>query len=227
MIEKFKALAWYIQLIVFVGIAALLYTSVYYFAIKDMSEEVSKLDDQVAQLKTQNEVAKVATQRINEFRALFASKTQEYDELKVLLPEGREITNVLQGLQDTANDSRLIVSRFAPRDDVQEEFIMKKPVEIEVDSNFNNLRAFFEKMAQLQRIVSITDFKLNQIDKQTGDRTLHAQFLLTAYYATPEELIKPKVTPGAPNPNGQPPAPANGQPPAANPPAPAPPPVAK
>lgn len=225
MIEKFKALAWYIQLIVFVGIAALLYTSVYYFFIKDMSEEVSKLEDQVAQLKTQNEVAKVATQRINEFRALFASKTQEYDELKVLLPEEREITNVLQGLQDTANDSRLIVSRFAPRDDVQEEFIMKKPVEIEVDSNFNNLRAFFEKMAQLQRIVSITDFKLNQIDKQTGDRTLHAQFLLTAYYATPEELIQPKVAPGAPNPNGQPPAPANGQPPAANPPAP--PPAAK
>ena len=80
-------------------------------------------------------------------------------------------------------------------------------------------------MAQLQRIVSITDFKLNQIDKQTGDRTLHAQFLLTTYYATPEELIKPKVaTPVAPNPNGQPPAPAaNGQPPVANPPAPAPP----
>lgn len=221
MIEKFKALTWYIQLVVLVGVAALLYTSVYYFFIQDMSEEVTRLNEQVDQLKTQNEAAKVATQRINEFRALFASKTQEYDELKVLLPEQREITNVLQGLQNTANDSRLIVSRFSPRDDVQQEFIMAKPVEIEVDSNFDNLRAFFEQMAQLQRIVSITDFKLNQIDKQTEAKTLHAQFLLTAYYATPEELLKPKpVTPGAPNPNGQPPAPAaNGQPPAAVPPA--------
>jgi len=226
MIEKFKALAWHIQLILLVGVAALLYTSVYYFVIKDMSAEVQVLNDQVAQLKTQNEAAKVATQRINEFRALFASKTQEYDELKVLLPEEREITNVLQGLQDTANDSRLIVSRFAPRDDVQEEFIMKKPVEIEVDSNFNNLRAFFEKMAQLQRIVSITDFKLNQLEKQTGERTLHAQFLLTAYYATPEELINKPTAPGAPKP-GQPTAPVNGQPPAANPPAPVQPPAAK
>ena len=49
MIEKFKALAWYIQLIVFVGIAALLYTSVYYFLIKDTSEEIVQLDDQIAQ----------------------------------------------------------------------------------------------------------------------------------------------------------------------------------
>ena len=41
-------------------------------------------------------------------------------------------------------------------------------------------------MAKLPRIVSITDFKINQLDKQTGAKTLHAQFLLTAYYADPE-----------------------------------------
>lgn len=90
---------------------------------------------------------------------------------------------------------------------------MAKPVEIEVDSNFNNLRAFFDKMAKLQRIVSITDFKLNQLEKQSGDRTLHAQFLLTTYYAAPEELAnanKPPGpnAPGAPAPNGTTPPPA-------------------
>ncbi len=65
---------------------------------------------------------------------------------------------------------------------------MAKPVEVEVDSNFNNLRAFFDQMAKLPRIVSVTDFKLNQLEKQTEAKTLHAQFLLTAYYASPEDL---------------------------------------
>ena len=73
-------------------------------------------------------------------------------------------------LQDTANESRLIVMRFTPREDAQQDYIMAKPVEIEVDSNFNNLRDFFDKMAKLQRIVSITDFKLNQLEKQTRRR---------------------------------------------------------
>jgi type IV pilus assembly protein PilO len=216
MIEKFKALTWHIQLIVFVGIASLLYLSVWYFVTSGTRAEVQTLNDQVAQLKSQNEAAKVATQRINEFRALFAAKSQEYDELKVLLPEMREITNVLQGLQDTAGESRLIVMRFSPREDSQQEFIMAKPVEVEVDSNFNNLRAFFDKMAKLQRIVSITDFKINQLEKQTGDRTLHAQFLLTAYYASPENL-NTVTAPQAPN--GQQPVPnqpvPNPQPPVA------------
>jgi Tfp pilus assembly protein PilO len=194
MLEKFKALAWHIQLIVLVAFGAFVYGGVYYSVTSATRAEVQALEDQIA---------------------------QEYDELKVLLPEQREITNVLQGLQDTAGDSQLVVMRFSPREDQQQEYIMAKPVEIEVDSNFNNLRAFFDKMAKLQRIVSITDFKLMTLNNQTGNRTLHAQFLLTAYYASPEDLGKPAPAangqkPGGPNqpapnpaaPNAQPAAPA-------------------
>lgn len=199
MTEKFKNLQWQMQLLILVVIATLAYGCVYYFVTSTTRAEITALDEQISQLQAKNEAARVATQRINEFRALYASKTEEYDELKVLLPEQREITNVLQGLQDTAGDSRLIVMRFSPREDSQEEAIIAKPVEVEVDSNFTNLRSFFDKMAKLPRIVSITDFKINQLDKQTAEKTLHAQFLLTAYYAAPEDLSPPPVPdkPGA------------------------------
>jgi type IV pilus assembly protein PilO len=190
-------------------IAGLLYASVWYFVTGPTREEVAKLSEQVTQLRAKNEAARIATQRINEFRALYASKSAEYEELKVLLPEQREITNVLQGLQENARESRMAVMRFSPRDDTQNESIMAKPVEIEVDSNFTNVRAFFEKMAKLPRIVSITDFKINQLDKQTAEKTLHAQFLLTAYYADPNAL-NPPPAPAKPGQTaaGQPAAPA-------------------
>lgn len=217
MLEKIKNLKWHFQLIILVSIAALIYAGVWYFFTSETRAEVAALTDQVSQLKTKNEAARIATQRINEFRTLYASKAQEYEELKVLLPEERELTNVLQGLQDTANGSRMVVMRFAPRDDAPQDSIMAKPVEVEVDSNFNNLRAFFASMAKLPRIVSITDFKINQIEKQTDLKTIHAQFILTAYYSTPNDQnnaqnapgAKP-AAPGAPaatNPNAPPPAP--------------------
>jgi type IV pilus assembly protein PilO len=199
MLEKIKNLQWHYQLLLLVGIASLVYGSVWYFVTSVTREEVRVKNEEVAALQAKNEAARVATQRINEFRALYASKAVEYEELKVLLPEQREITNVLQGLQDNARDSRMIVMRFSPRDDTQQDVIMAKPVEIEVDSNFNNLRAFFDKMAKLPRIVSVTDFKIDQLEKQTAEKTLHAQFLLTAYYADPETMNKPVVqAPGKP-----------------------------
>ena len=201
MIEKLKNLQWYFQLLLMVVVGALLVYGVRYMYTGPTWDEVTALNEQVAQLQAKNEAARVATQRINEFRALYASKAAEYEELKVLLPEQREITNVLQGLQDNARDAHLIVMRFSPKDDAQKDSIMAKPVEVEVDSNFNNLRAFFDKMAKLPRIVSISDFKINQVEKQTAAKTVHSQFMLTAYYADPNALNKPAApapgTPGA------------------------------
>jgi type IV pilus assembly protein PilO len=220
--EKLKSLAWYYQLAILVGVGATVYAGVWYFFTSATRTETQGLIDQTTQLQAKNQAAQVATQRINEFRSLYASKQAEYDELKVLLPEERELTNVLQGLQNTARESQLIVARFSPRDDTQQDFIMAKPIEIEVDSNFNNLRDFFDKMAKLQRIVSITDFNLKQIDQQSSNKTLHAQFLLTTYYASAENLTAAPAAPGqpgAPAPNGAPPAP--GQAPAPGQPAPA------
>jgi len=212
MFEKIKNLQWHYHLLLLVGAAALVYSGVWYFVTSETRAEIAALDTEIAQLQAKNEAARVATQRINEFRALYASKAEEYEELKVLLPEQREITNVLSGLQETANNSRMMVMRFSPRDDTQQESIMAKPVEIEVNSNFNNLRAFFDSMAKLPRIVSISDFKINQLEKQTNANTLHAQFLLTAYYAAPTDLAAKPAQPGAPGqtaaPAGQPAVPA-------------------
>lgn len=206
MIEKIKNLQWHFQLLLMVGIATLLYLTVWYFVTSVTRAEVEVLNGEIAVLQAKNEAARVATQRINEFRALYASKAVEYEELKVLLPEQREITNVLQGLQDNAKDSRMIVMRFSPQPDVQNDVIMAKPVQIEVDSNFANLREFFDKMAKLPRIVSISNFKIEQLPKQTSEKTIHALFDLTAYYATPEDMIAKPAVPGQPG------APAAGQP---------------
>ncbi|MGB7202781.1 MAG: type 4a pilus biogenesis protein PilO [Pyrinomonadaceae bacterium] len=214
MLEKLKNLQWHFQLILLVSIAAMLYLCVWYFVTSVTREEIAVLDQEASQLRAKNEAAVVATQRINEFRALYASKAEEYEELKVLLPEQREITNVLQGLQDTANGSLMIVMRFSPRDDTQKDSIMAKPVEVEVDSNFTNLRAFFDAMAKLPRIVSVTDFKINQLEKQSEAKTIHAQFLLTAYYAAPTDFNAKPAVPGKPGAPGA--APAPGQPAAAS-----------
>ena len=213
MLEKLKNLKWHFQLLLLLVVAGLLYGMVYYWVTGPTREEVAALNEKVAALQAKNEAARLATQRINEFRALYVSKAAEYEELKVLLPEQREITNVLQGLQDNAKDSKLVVMRFSPRDDTMQNNIQAKPVEVEVDANFNNLRSFYEKMAKLPRIVSISDFKINQVDKQKADKTLHAQFVLTAYYADPEAMNKPAAAPGKPGakpaaPGAKPAAPA-------------------
>jgi type IV pilus assembly protein PilO len=188
--NKLKNLAIHWQILVLVSLAVLLYTAFWYTVTSPIRVETTQVEDEANALKQKNEAARIATERIEEFRALAQAKNAEYEELKVLLPEQREITNILQGLQDTARGARLTLLRFSPKEDSPQGFITAKPVEVEVSSTFQNLRAFYAQMARVPRIVSITDFSIRQRPKQAGDKTLDSQFLLSAYYATPESVLK-------------------------------------
>ena len=111
-----------------------------------------------------------------------------------MLPEQRELTMVLQGVQDRARTNGLVLRKFVPKDDVQQENYSGKKIEVSVTSSFASLRAFFEQLAHYQRIVSITNFQLNQLDKVSGSKTVEATFDLTAYYVSTEKLQKPAAT---------------------------------
>jgi type IV pilus assembly protein PilO len=179
---------WYVQFALFALVALLLYAPFWWFVTSPVREETKSTQAQVDTLRGENARAQAAAQRLNEFKGSFARAKSDYDDLKALLPEQRELTNVLQGIQERAK-GRLMVTRFTPKDDVQQDYFSGKPVEVEVSSSYNKLGAFFAQMAAYQRIVSITDFKLTRMKEQIGgDKTLDAQFLLTAYYVSNEKL---------------------------------------
>lgn len=193
---KFQERSWNQQIAIVSAVGLLLYLFVWYFVIWGVSDKAQQTRDEVIRVQQDNARAQIASQRLNEFRQAYAQAQADYEELKALLPEQRELTLVLQGLQDRTGD-RLQVRRFTPKEDVQQDFYSGKPIEVEVTGSYNNLGAFFAQMAAYQRIVSITDFKVTQSPNQVVGRSIDSQFLLTAYYASPDRL---QTVTGAPKP---------------------------
>ena len=204
---NFQTLPWYVRLGAFLGIAVALYAGFWYFVTRGTRNDTKDLNAKIAVLLPKNAQAQIAQQRLNEFRKIYTARQEEYEELKALLPEQRELTTVLQGVQDRARNTSLSLRKFTPKDDVQQDFYSGKNIEVGVNSSFAGLRAFFDQMAHYQRIVSITNFEIKQMDKQSADRTVDARFDMTAYYVSAEKLQKqapPK--PGAAGPAPPPPA---------------------
>jgi len=204
---NFQTLPWYVRLGAFLGIAFALYAGFWYFVTRGTRNDTNDLNAKIAVLLPKNAQAQIAQQRLNEFRKIYTARQEEYEELKALLPEQRELTTVLQGVQDRARNTSLSLRKFTPKDDVQQDFYSGKNIEVGVASSFAGLRAFFDQMAHYQRIVSITNFEIKQMDKQSADRTVDARFDMTAYYVSAEKLQKqapPK--PGAAGPAPPPPA---------------------
>ena len=79
---------------------------------KGTRQQTKELNGQIAVLQKQNLEAQIASQRLNEFRTAYKNKQQELDELRALLPEQRELTNVLQGIQERAQGDQPATSQI-------------------------------------------------------------------------------------------------------------------
>ncbi len=212
---KLPHLPWYLRLVAFVAVAGVLYAGFWYFVTRGTRAETKTMNDEIAQLLPRNAQAQIASQRLSEFRAVYKAREEEYAELKALLPEQRELTMVLQGIQDRARNNGLVLARFNPKEDLQQDNYSGKKIEVSVVSSFSGLRAFFDQLAHYQRIVSVTNFELKQLEKQSASKTVDARFDLTAYYVSAERLQSQQAAqagPNKPGTGGPAPAPAAPQP---------------
>ena len=203
---------WYIHLAIFGGVALVVYGAFWYFVTSGTRAETAEVETQVEQLQRANAGAQIASQRLSDFKANYERAKADYEDLKLLLPERRELTMVLQNVQDRAK-GRLTLTKFTPHDEVQQDFYTGKPVAVEVSGSYNNLGQFFAQMASYQRIVSITDFKVTKLGERAAGEsksgpTVAAEFLVTAYYVSPEKLQPAAPAPPAAAPQAAPAQPA-------------------
>src|SRR5215211_2540035 len=206
---KLPTLPWYLRLVAFLIVGGLMYAGFWYFVTSGTRAETKTMEDEVAQLRPRNARLQIVSQNLNNFKATYKAREEEFAELQALLPEQRELTMVLQGIQDRARSNGLVLSRFNPKEDIQQDNYSGKKIEVSVVSGFAGLRAFFEQLAHYQRIVSITNFELKQLEKQSLTKTVDARFDLTAYYVSSERLQSQAPAPNAkPASGGAVPAPA-------------------
>src|SRR6185369_8620819 len=185
------------RLMAFVLVGFVLYFGFWYFMTRGTRKETKAMEEEIASLRTKNAQAAIVQQNLNNFKAAYKAREEEFAELKALLPEQRELTMVLQGIQDRAKTNGLVLTRFSPKEDVQQDNYSGKKIEVSVVSGFAGLRAFFDQLAHYQRIVSITNFELKQLDKQSLTKTVDARFDLTAYYVSSEKLQSQAPAPNA------------------------------
>ncbi len=207
-VGKLPSFPWYLRLLAFLAIGGVLYAGFWYFVTSGTRKATKEMQAEIADLKPRNAQSAIVQQNLNNFKALYKAREEEYAELKALLPEQKELTMVLQGIQDRAKNSGLVLMRFNPKEDTQQDNYSGKKIDVNVISGFASLRAFFDQLAHYQRIVSITNFELKQMDKQSLTKTVEARFDLTAYYVSSERLNQTPAPNAKPAAGGAVPAPA-------------------
>lgn len=147
---------------------------------------ISPAASTVAERRTKNESlqAEVAQHRavaanLAKFRAEAQALRLRLDAVRDRLPVEKEIPALYRTVSNLAFQSGLSVSLFQPREPQPREFYAEVPITLSAEVGYHQLGSFFERLAQLPRIVTLGDLKLSAISRPTG--SLRADMTLLTY----------------------------------------------
>ena len=95
------------------------------------------------------------------------------------LPNEKEIANLLQSISDAARAARLDILTFKPGKETPKGFYAELTIDMKVEGGYGSLFSFFEKIAELPRIVNINGLTVTSGKEVRGDIILSASFVAT------------------------------------------------
>lgn len=106
-----------------------------------------------------------------------------------LLPEEKEVADLLRKVTGVGTQAGVDFLLFEPKAPVAREFITENPVHVKVRGEYHQLGIFLSKVANLDRIVNVSNLTIKAIDRKGNTKedrllrnyTVEAEMTLTAY----------------------------------------------
>jgi type IV pilus assembly protein PilO len=93
------------------------------------------------------------------------------------IPEEKDPQDVLRNLYELASDSSLDLARFEPNAIVAKAQYSEWPIKVNFEGGYHDLGRFFDRLASMSRLISVTDLNIKTKQKPNGRGTVTATCL--------------------------------------------------
>ena len=141
-----------------IGILAFLYFYLLYFP---QYTKYTELQSQVQKLTSDFEEQKKIAATLPKFKREAQELEQLFNAALKELPDKKEIPSLLMNISQMAQESGLQITLFQPQKENAMDFYEEIPVKIKLSGGYHELALFFDKVANLSRIVNIKDLTIS------------------------------------------------------------------
>lgn len=192
---QMNKLPWWGQLLVFVFVGALVVGGYYYFYEQQARADLDVREAELAAIRGRIDKGMETARQLPEFRAQVGDLEARLESLKAILPEEKDVAELLRRLQTLASQSSLTIRHFRPRAIATKELHAEWPIEIEVEGSYHNVGQFLDRVSKLPRIINVGAMEMNTVPQQRPGVTVRVTctamtFVLNDQTSTPQ--------PGAP-----------------------------
>ena len=191
-------LPWYAQVGAFVLVAAGAVFGFWKFYVTETQADIQTRQVRLTAMRQDIARGVATARRLPEFQAQVTDLEARLESLRAVLPEQKDVADILRRVQGLATQSNLSIQRFTPQPPRQEALYAALPFKLTAEGTYHDLGAFFDRISKFHRIINVSDMVIKARKDQGPGATIVAECIATTFVLQEKPAAKPGVKkPGA------------------------------
>lgn len=184
-------LPWYGQVLMFAILGAAGIGVFYYLYVTPTRAEMATREQKLASLRADINKGNATATKLAEFRAQVTDLQTRLDILKAVLPEEKDVADLLRRIQTLATQSNLSIKGFKPMVTATKELHVEWPIALQLDGTYHNLGMFFDRISKFSRIINVGNIAIRGRDKPDSNSTIMAECTATTFVMLEQKPAAP------------------------------------
>jgi type IV pilus assembly protein PilO len=181
MAKSFNELSPKAQLTVFGLLSALAVGAGWQMVISPERARIAASQARLDKLELEVRGAQGVAMRLPEAQREVRQLEAQLRETQAVIPEEKDPQDVLRNLHEMASDSLLDIASFKPRAIVTKAQHHEWPIEVGLEGTYHDLGRFFDRVASMPRLMSVSDLQIRTQTKPNGMGTVSVSCVTTTF----------------------------------------------
>lgn len=187
-------LPWYAQLGVF-AVLSLIGAGVFWnFYALAAREAIDARRGELATIRAEVDKGLATARRLPQFRQDVAKLEADLERLRAVLPEEKDVADLLRRIQGMATQSNLTIRGFTPGAVSTKTLHAEWPIGLQLEGSYHDLGGFLERVSKFPRIINVNEINI-KAREASGPSTITAECTATTFVLI--EAKKPAAPAGA------------------------------
>ena len=199
-----QKMPWYGQVAAFAVLGLGAAGAFYNWYAQGAQQGIEAQQAQLTSLHAEIDRGHAAEKRLPEFRRELASLEAQMLRLRAVLPDERDVADLLRRVQGMATQSSLTILGFTPQAINKKTMYVEWPIGLKLEGTYHDLGLFLERVSKFPRIINVGNLKVKALDKSATGATISAELTATTFVLVEQPKGAVPATPGVPSAPGAP-----------------------
>ena len=174
-------LPWWGQIGAFVVVSAGAVFGFWYLYVADIQADLELRRGRLEALRADITRGVATARRLPEFQSQVTELEQRLDSLRAVLPEEKDVADILRRVQGLAMQSNLTIQGFTPQAPKQQAMYAELPFKLRTEGTYHNLGFFFDRVSKFPRIINVGEIQIKARQTQDANATIVAELVATTF----------------------------------------------